>query len=178
VPAVPATIDGIAEVMALVGRERFAEALAILDARPGGDEPDVVLVHAMLCVHAGQLDAAEAQCRRLLAAEASAPPPPCVAGAHHVLSLCCEAAGDRRSAAVHGRTAVRADPTFAMPRLHLGLAARRAGDVAAARSELGQALVLLERESASRLLLFGGGFDRDALIALCRKELAACGAPG
>jgi len=176
VAAAPAPIDDIAAVMALVGRERFAEALAILDARPAGDEPDVVLLHAMLRVHAGQLDAAEALCRRLLDADADAPPP-CVAGAHHVLSLRCEAAGDRRSAAVHGQTAVRADPTFAMPRLHLGLAARRAGDAAAARRELGQALALLERESASRLLLFGGGFDRDALIALCRQELAACGVP-
>jgi chemotaxis protein methyltransferase CheR len=58
-----------------------------------------------------------------------------------------------------------------MPRLQLGLMARRAGDWEGARKELSQALLLLEREDASRLLLFGGGFGREALIALCRTEL-------
>jgi chemotaxis protein methyltransferase CheR len=62
-----------------------------------------------------------------------------------------------------------------MPRLHLGLLARRVGDDAAARLEFEQALLLLQREDASRLLLFGGGFGRQALIDLCRAELIACG---
>jgi chemotaxis protein methyltransferase CheR len=62
-----------------------------------------------------------------------------------------------------------------MPRLHLGLMARRAGDREGARRELGQALLLLKREDASRLLLFGGGFGREALIALCRAELLPAG---
>ena len=34
---------------------------------------------------------------------------------------------------------------------------------------------LLQREYPARLLLFGGGFGRDALIALCRAELTAIG---
>jgi chemotaxis protein methyltransferase CheR len=67
------------------------------------------------------------------------------------------------------------DPGFAMPRLHLGLLSRRSGDRDAARRELEQALDLLQREDPSRLLLFGGGFGRGALVALCRAELAACG---
>jgi chemotaxis protein methyltransferase CheR len=62
-----------------------------------------------------------------------------------------------------------------MPHLHLGLMARRAGDWDGARRELGQALALLKREEASRLLLFGGGFGREALIALCRAELLSAG---
>jgi chemotaxis protein methyltransferase CheR len=33
----------------------------------------------------------------------------------------------------------------------------------------------LRQEDASRLLLFGGGFSREALIALCRAELDKCG---
>ncbi len=53
--------------------------------------------------------------------------------------------------------------------------ARRAGDRESARTELGHALMLLKREDASRLLLFGGGFGREALIALCRSELAVGG---
>jgi chemotaxis protein methyltransferase CheR len=62
-----------------------------------------------------------------------------------------------------------------MPRLHLGLLARRAGDRDAARREFAQALLLLERENASRLLLFGGGFNREALMALCESALKECG---
>jgi chemotaxis protein methyltransferase CheR len=37
--------------------------------------------------------------------------------------------------------------------------------------EFRHASSLLEREDASRLLLFGGGFGRKALIALCRSEI-------
>jgi chemotaxis protein methyltransferase CheR len=43
------------------------------------------------------------------------------------------------------------------------------------RRELQQAMVLLQREDASRLLLFGGGFDRSALLGLCSTELRAIG---
>jgi chemotaxis protein methyltransferase CheR len=62
-----------------------------------------------------------------------------------------------------------------MPHVHLGLLAKRAGDMEAARRELGQAEVLLAREDAARLLLFGGGFSREALRQLCRAELRAGG---
>jgi chemotaxis protein methyltransferase CheR len=175
-PAVAARADDLAGVVELVRRERFDEALAVIDRLPAtaAGDPDVLLLHAVLLAYGGQLAEAQDACRRLLAIAWCGPRGPRVAGAHYVLALCCEAAGDRRGAADHGQTAAYLDPTFAMPRLHLGLAARRVGDHAAARRELGHALVLLHRESASRLLLFGGGFDRDALIALCRAELAAC----
>jgi chemotaxis protein methyltransferase CheR len=62
-----------------------------------------------------------------------------------------------------------------MPHLHLGLLARRAGDLAAAQKELAQALLLLQREDGSRVLLFGGGFTRETLVALCCTELKGCG---
>jgi chemotaxis protein methyltransferase CheR len=75
----------------------------------------------------------------------------------------------------HDRIAAYLDPAFAMPRLHLGLLARRAGDRPRARRELAQALFLLRREDASRLLLFGGGFDRGALIGLGELALQDCG---
>lgn len=179
-PAVAAEHTGeLARIVELVRHERFADALAAVERLPAiaARDPDAVLLHAVLLAHAGQLAEAAATCRQLLAEDPHGPRGARVAGAHYVLALCCEAGGDRRGAEDHGQTAAYLDPTFAMPRLHLGLAARRLGDHAAARRELGQALVLLQRESASRLLLFGGGFDRDALIALCRAELAACGAP-
>ena len=97
------------------------------------------------------------------------------AGAHYVLALCREHSGDGSAAAEHDRVAAYLDPGFAMPRLHLGLMARRAGDREAARRELTQALFLLEREDAARLLLFGGGFNREALVALCDLALRESG---
>ena len=61
--------------------------------------------------------------------------------------------------------AIYLDPRFAMPRLHLGLLARRAGERTRAHDELGRALDLLAREEPSRILLFGGGFSREAGLA-------------
>jgi hypothetical protein len=34
---------------------------------------------------------------------------------------------------------------------------------------------LLEREDSARLLMFGGGFNRSALLALCSAELELTG---
>jgi chemotaxis protein methyltransferase CheR len=155
----------------LMQRERFSEALDVLRDLPpelAGD-PDVLLLHAVLLVHSGQLSSAEETCRQLLALD------DLNAGAHYVLALCMEGVGDRGRAAEHDEIAVYLDPGFAMPHLHLGLIARRVGDREIARRELEQAISLLEREDAARLLLFGGGFQRESLIALCRAELSACG---
>ena len=49
------------------------------------------------------------------------------AGAHYLTALCREGAGAPRAAAEHDQLAAYLDPGFAMPRLHLGLLARRAG---------------------------------------------------
>jgi chemotaxis protein methyltransferase CheR len=57
----------------------------------------------------------------------------------------------------------------------LGILAKRTGVDTSAQRELGQALVLLANEDASRILLFGGGFSRDALLQLCRTQLRAAG---
>jgi len=53
--------------------------------------------------------------------------------------------------------------------------AKRAADLTTARRELEQAGMLLSREDPSRILLFGGGFSREALMAFSRAELRACG---
>jgi chemotaxis protein methyltransferase CheR len=155
----------------LLRRERFSEALEVLRALPpgSGHDPDVLLLHAVLLTHGGQLARAEEECRRLLEVDELN------AGAHYLLALTREGAGDRRAAAEHDQTAAYLDSGFAMPRLHLGLLARRAGEAETARRELEQALALLQREDPSRLLLFGGGFSREALVGLCRTELLACG---
>jgi len=155
----------------LLRRERFAEALHLIDDMPDDSarDPDVLLLRSVLLAHDGQSSAAEEACGRLLSIDELN------AGAHYVLALCRESAGDRDGAIRHDQTATYLDPAFAMPRLHLGLIARRAGERDTARRELEQAIALLEREDASRLLLFGGGFHRDALIALCRAELVRAG---
>jgi chemotaxis protein methyltransferase CheR len=155
----------------LLGRERFAEARAVLGLLPPESTrgPDVLLLSAVLFTHGGDLAKAEEACAELLRLDDMS------AGAHYVLALCREHAGDCAGAREHDRIAVYLDPSFAMPRLHLGLLARRSGNLETARQELGQALALLDREEPSRLLIFGGGFTREALSALCRAELAACG---
>jgi chemotaxis protein methyltransferase CheR len=155
----------------LLRQERFAEALSHIRAGSNTTDrnPDVLLLEATLLTHTGQLAAADEVASRLLLIDEWN------AGAHYVLALGREHAGLSDRAVEHHRAAVRCDPSFAMSRLHLGLLARRAGDRDAARSEFVQALLLFERENASRLLLFGGGFSREALMALCRSALKECG---
>ena len=158
-------------VVELLRKERFAEALALVDALPpdSSSDPDVLMLRALLLVHGGQLAKAQDACNRLLERDEMS------AGAHYLLALCHEGGGDAARAVYHDQVAAYLDPGFAMARLHLGLLARRAGDREGARRELGHAVVLLQREDASRILLFGGGFGREALIALCRTELLRCG---
>ncbi|NUP13219.1 MAG: methyltransferase domain-containing protein [Polyangiaceae bacterium] len=155
----------------LLKKERFIEALELLARLPdeAARDPDAVLLRAALLTHSGKLERAEQVCKELLAID------DLNAGAHYLLALCREGAGDKQGALDHDQVATYLDPTFAMPRLHLGLLARRNGERETARRELEQALALLRREEGSRLLLFGGGFGRDALVALCRAELIAAG---
>ncbi len=161
---------GLAGALELLRRERFVEALAALGAAPERDgDVDRLLLRAILHATRGELETAEAACSRVLEIDELN------AEAHYVRALCREGAGDVASAADHDRYALYLDRTFAMPRLHLGLLARRAGDLEPARRELARALVLFAAEDPSRILLLGGGFTRDALVALCRAELVACG---
>ena len=161
----------LAPVFDLLRHERFDEALDHVQNGPPqtDNDADVLLVKAVLLAQGGQLAATREACRRLLLIDELN------AGAHYVLALCHEHAGDHARAIEQDRLAAHLDPAFAMPRLHCGLLARRSGDREGARRELAQALLLLKREDVSRLLLFGGGFSRDALIALCQSALADCG---
>jgi chemotaxis protein methyltransferase CheR len=170
-PGTGAVRWGLGMANELLKLERFSEALEVVQAFPpeSGFDPEVLLLKAVLLTHTGQLPRAEEACRQLLALDEMN------AGAHYLLALCREGVKDNHGAADHDRTAAYLDPQFAMPRLHLGLLARRVGDLGAAQRELGLALSLLQREDPSRQLLFGGGFSREALIALCRAEILACG---
>jgi chemotaxis protein methyltransferase CheR len=161
----------VQSALELLRSDRFSEALDVLAHLPTGseDDPDVLLLRAALLTHSGHLEEAETASRALIERDELN------AGAHYLLALCRESAGDRQGALDHDQAAAYLDPTFAMPKLHLGLMASRAGDRETARRELAAALPLLKREDASRLLLFGGGFGREALVALCGARLASDG---
>jgi chemotaxis protein methyltransferase CheR len=169
-PALADAGDSLRRAHLLHAEERYADALALVDALPAQLAADarVALLRAVLLTDAGRFADAEAACAALLSDEATR------AGAHYLIALCREGEGDRASAREHDLTALYLDPGFAMARLHLGLLLRRDGDAPAARRELEQALFLLERDDAARLALYGGGFKRDALVRLCRAQLDAC----
>jgi chemotaxis protein methyltransferase CheR len=158
-------------VLQMMREERFAEALDTLGADPEElrRDPDTQLLRAVLLTNGGRFAEAEAACEELLRADALS------AGAHYLAALCREHAGDLGSAIDHDQMACHLVPGFAMPRLHLGILERRAGRCERALVALRQAMALLPTEDTSRILLFGGGFGRDALVELCRAELRRCG---
>lgn len=158
-------------VIELIRKERLAEALDLLTAMPPEhqEDPDARLLSAAILTNCGEIAKAKDACRQLLQSDELN------AGAHYLMALCNEHEGDRRSAIEHDRAASYLDPAFAMPRFHLGLLARRQGDLTQARVAFSEALSLLGREDSPRILLFGGGFSREALVELCRDQLAAIG---
>lgn len=158
-------------VLELLRKERFADAMSLLSALPAesNQDPDAQLLRAVILTNGGDLAGAKDTCRQILEMD------DLHAGAHYLTALCLEHEGDRTAALEHDQTAVYLDPAFAMPRFHLGLLAKRQGRNDLARRDLEHALTLLIREDASRILLFGGGFSRDALMELCRGEIRSCG---
>jgi chemotaxis protein methyltransferase CheR len=153
----------------LMQQERFHDALQLISpASETGFDVEEDLLRAMLLVSTGGFAEAADLCEKMLHANNL------TAGAHYIWSLCEESFGDIESATRRSRTAVGLDPEFAMPHLQLGRLARRARDYSLARVELQLALRLLHQEAASRILLFGGGFNRSSLIRVCEIELAAC----
>ncbi len=169
-PAFPAEQD-LKDVHDLLRQERFEDALKAIHALPaqGSADSDTLLLQAVILANQGELSQAEQICGQLLARDELRP------GAHYLMAVCQERRDDHLSAAEHDQTAIYLEPAFAMPHLHLGLLARRLGDLQTARRELGGALVMLEREEASRILLFGGGFTREALMRFCQAQLDRCG---
>lgn len=155
----------------LMREERFSEATELLRGLPPESKADhdAQLLLAALLTNSGDLPEAEKLCQGLLDLDELN------SGAHYLMALCREHAGDRDATLEHDRAAVYLDSAFAMPHLHIGLVGKRSADLETAKREFGSALPLLAREDASRILLFGGGFTRETLIEFCRAELRACG---
>ncbi len=166
-PAPVARTWDLGVVLEAMRQERFADALELVTALPPDvhDTPDALLLRAVLLTNCGKLEDAEQVARRLLDLDELN------AGAHYLVALCREHAGDTTGAVEHDQTAIYLDAAFAMPHLHLGIMAKRSREPALVERELGQALVLLAREDVFRVLLFGGGFSRETLVELCRTEL-------
>lgn len=148
-------------------QERFTEGLAHLAAQPEGAAPDadLLVLQAMLLVNSGRPAEAESLCHPLLSSDNLN------AGVRYVIALCREHAGDLATAQEHDEAAAYLDPSFAMPRFHLGLIGKRLGRLLDARAHFEAALALLVKEDPVRLLLFGGGFSRETLVQACRAEL-------
>jgi chemotaxis protein methyltransferase CheR len=158
----PAGPDSLRGALALMREDRFAEALAVIGTRD-------VLPRGVLLAQLGRLDEARDTAHRLL--HAGGPQ----ADAHHLLGVCHELDCAEQAVGQY-RLAAYLDPQFAMPRLRMGLLARRRGDDRGSAEYLEAALELLTTEDDDRIVLFGGGFGRLALTMLCRTELDACGA--
>lgn len=156
----------------LLHEERFGHALEHVRALPAhaSRDPDALLLEAVLLASDGKLVEAERSAQRLLELDELN------AGAHYVLALCAAGSGKLDEATRNDRIAIYLDPAFAMPHLHLGLLLRKTGETLAASQELARAQALLQQEDSARILLFGGGFGRSALLQLCAAELAAAGA--
>jgi len=171
-PPGPPALPDLTAIRELLAQERFGEALQQLErlgAIAAGDR-ELLTLRALVLTHSGNFVEARVACRELLAID------PISAGANYLLALCCESTGDSSGAAHLAQLAAQLDPSFAMPRVHLGLLARRTGARDLASRELTRAIALLEREAPARLELYGGGFSRQALLGMCRAELAAIGA--
>jgi chemotaxis protein methyltransferase CheR len=155
----------------LLQQERFADSIESLGQLPpqAKQDPDVLLLRAVLLTNSGKLIEAGEVCKQLLEVDEIN------AGAHYLMALCLEHIGDLAGATHQDQVAIYLDPSLSIAHFHLGLLARRGAKFEQARREVGQALFLLAREDAARILLFGGGFSRTALIEMCRAELQACG---
>ena len=163
--------NALQPAMELFQRERYGQALDHLHSLPANlvEDPEVLLLRAALLTQKGALEEAASVCEQILSRDELN------TGAHYLAALCCEGRGDADGAIDHDQAAIHLDAAFAMPHLHLGLMARRRGDFEAARAELQLAHSLFEREDAARILLFGGGFNRESLLALSHAQLLACG---
>lgn len=162
-------LDETHQLLSLLSAERYAEVTARVAALPPELQRDADVRLLLALAHLNRREIGEAQ----RASEAVLQLDSMNSSAHYILGLCREQLQDWSGAAEHDRIAIYLDSSFAMPHLHLALMARKSGDARAARRAFEQANLLLTRESPSRVLMFGGGFTREALCDLCRRELRA-----
>lgn len=162
--------EGTARAWHLFEEERYADARSWLEGLPESEreQPVMQLLRAALQLQAGRFQEAELLSEVLVERGVQS------AGAHYLLGLCREQAGDGANARARYERAVHLEPTFALGHLRLGMLARRDGTQMTARVALRLALTLLAHEQPVHLALFGGGFGRHGLMQVCQRELLAC----
>ena len=146
------------ELKSLLRRERYREALSVLDS-----QQELTLsqeeMRAALLFATGSLREASELAARLRSVSPIG---------NFVAGLCAEAQGDVATAEIEYRLAARTPFAFAHMRLGLLLAA---DEPESARRHLRSACELMDGASDTMVLLFGGGFGVDALRALCLSRL-------
>ena len=165
-PPAPPRLD-TAFLRELLDNERYAQVLELLESLPAS--PEISLWKAAVLVNSGKLEEAERLCQALIH------PSQTEAGAHLLLGLCRRELGELGAARGYFEQAARLNPKLALARVYLGMLLRRLGLGGQARTQLRQALTLLEKETEQHFLLFGGGYRRSAWLALCQSELERCG---
>lgn len=160
-------------ILEAIASEQFDAALQRLEQLtppPGANDYAATLARATIDCGKGRISESQRGCQRLLDSLHY------VAEAHYLLALCHEHLGDAERARRLYQESVRIAPRFAMAQLRLGALLRRLGQRERARVALSQAEEFISHAPREHVLLFGGGFQRAALLALCRAELAALGA--
>ncbi|MDY7092335.1 MAG: CheR family methyltransferase [Acidobacteriota bacterium] len=160
--------DRRARVLELMNLERFDQALELAEelARQHPEDVDSWTLLAVLLTNRGDVARARLACREIQQLDGLH------AGARYLLALCAELEGDLREARRQDETALHLDQDFTMAHLHLGRLAMRRGDSEQAQEHLEKAERLLAGTESAQLLLYGGGFRREALVELCRAQLA------
>jgi chemotaxis protein methyltransferase CheR len=156
--------------LAMFAREKFSAALSELNSLPPEKlaDADVQVFRALLLTNSGKIPEAETAAQTALAHDHLNP------AAHYVLALCREQVGDLPGALERDTMAAYLDPAFAMPHIHAATICKRAGEVETACAKMETARTLLASEDAARILLFGGGFSREALLSYCEREINHC----
>lgn len=139
-----------------------AAALNVFESAPRSVQQGLLIVRAGLLLMAGR----EAEARQLASDLVTGGI--ASADAHYVLGLCESQAGRTQAAVDLLKQSHALDHEFAMPLVQGGFHLCRLGNVSDGRRMLVQAAELLDLESEQRILLFGGGFSREALQRICR----------
>ena len=171
-PLPAALAEELADVVELIQKERFAEALERVEARDADERSERFLLRIVILTNLGRtVDAARAARARLARL-------PACPFSHYLLGVCSETLLEFEEARTHYAQSAALDPAFAMALLRLGMLARRAGQPDEARRALTAAIDRFSQQGARTLLLYGGGFGREALASLCRAELTLLHASG
>jgi chemotaxis protein methyltransferase CheR len=169
-PAPTEQVEELSDVIELIRQERFEAALTSVESCKAGEHSERWLLRAVILTNLGRTAEAARAAQTRLERVPSCP------FSHYLLGVCSESLQNLADAQRQYERAADLEPAFAMALLRAGMLARRAGQGETARRALQSALEQFPRQRARTQLLYGGGFARETLTALCRAELSALSA--